>query len=137
MKTKAILVLGISTAMICIALTAIFYSYFVVVEATSIHMDLKVGDHIGLNTDVDAMHFGIVASPGYGNREFIVTNNNSIPVEVTIRLHGEMIKWINVSDYNFYLEPGEHKTVELEAYIPRGTEHGYYEGKIQVILKRI
>ncbi len=137
MENKAFLIIAISTALVCVALTSIFYSYFIVVEATAIPMDLKVGEHIGLNTDVDAMHFGMVTSPGYGNREFLVTNNNTIPVEVTIRMYGEFSKWINVSDYNFYLDAGEHKPVKLEVYVPRNTEHGFYEGKMDVILRRI
>lgn len=135
-KINLILILVLSIV-ISIFATTLVYNIFIVYEAQEILMDIKVGDHIGLNLDTDALHFGISMSPGSAARDIIVSNDHNISLRVDIRPAGKIADWVLVKENNFVLKPGEKKNVEFEVNVPKDVEVGLYEGVLRIFFRRV
>lgn len=120
-----------------LGLASIFYSLYYIYDVQDIPMDVKVQDHVGFNLDTDALHFGIVMSPGYAGRSIVVTHPLDRPLQVVIQTSGEIAPWVEANYWEFVLQPGETKSVLFELYCPEGVEPGNYSGNVRVTFKRI
>jgi len=119
-----------------IGLTGIFYSLYMIKEVKEVDMLLKVSDVVGLNTDSDAIKFGIVPPAGIGTRTFILKNDYEIPLKTYIEISGDIKPFIRLEDNYFWLNPGEQKEIKIYADVPKDAEFGEYKGKMRVLLKR-
>jgi len=137
MKLKQLVFLFAIIALVSVALTTLFYSFYIVEDVKVVPMDIKVSDHIGFNLDTDSMHFGISTSPGYAGRSFILSHDNEKPLRVEIKIYGEMADWVYIKENSFVLEPNVSKEVKFEVYVPENIEQGHYNGTIKIFFKRV
>ena len=137
MKKFQLSVLISSTAILSIALVLVFYSFFKVVHIEEIGMDITVGDHIGMNSDNDALHFGMVMKGACAHRNIIVKHEFDFPVKVSTRISGELGKWTLVDNNNQVIKNGEEIEVSFHVCPPREAEYEDYTGTARVFFERV
>ncbi|MBI4150510.1 hypothetical protein HY492_00110 [Candidatus Woesearchaeota archaeon] len=99
-------------------------------------MDVKVEDHFGFNTDIDAIHFGKVPPLNEGVRGFVLNNTYPFPVIAELTISGEMAPWVSAAE-NLVLLPSQGtKQVNLTVTIPDGQPYGLYTGLLRVVFKK-
>lgn len=116
--------------------TYFIYNHFIIVQEKEYDLDLIVADMAGFNLDNDKIHFGTLPAGNNAERKLNVQNNYNYDVKVNVKTYGNLSEWIYVNENNFWLESKENKEVVLKAYVPKGTEQGTYEGKLEIIFTR-
>ena len=137
MNSKHLLMMLLLVVLLCVGLTTLFYSFYVIEDKRVVPMDIKVSDHGGFNLDTDAMHFGLAAAGDTPERSLFISHDSDHPLLVEIRFYGEFADWVEPSENSFVLEPGEQKEVFFKVYVPGGMEHKQYNGTIVIFFKRI
>ena len=137
MKTKILLLIIVSIALLSITTTSLFYSHYIIYSMHEFKMDIEIGDHLGFNVDTDALHFGLSMSPGKATRWLNISHQNKNPLQVDIQTAGYLGSWIYIEEPSFVLEPNVNKEVTVECHIPENIEYGHYNGTLKVIFKRI
>ena len=119
-------------ALLTVASTLIYYSFFKVVQVQQTAYFFSVEDgKIGLVGDQDAVKFGDISPGGTGTRSIFFKNDFEFPVKVKINVEGEKDEWIKVKENNFVLKPNTNKTTDITVFIPKATpEHINYTGKV-------
>jgi hypothetical protein len=138
MKTKEIIILSILILIISCGLTVIFYSFYIIKDVKKITMDLIVDDSgiVGVNSDTDGLHFGTVPRKGSSTRRMIINHKENYPVYVSIHAYGPFLEWLNISDYNLYLEPNEDREIKFTVKVPENADSGIYNGTVIVVTRR-
>lgn len=102
------------------------------IQKQSIIMDVEIGNKTGINTDRDALHFGIVKPGNSVRRSVNITNNNNYPVEMTFWIEGEMNNWSYVTKPELNLKPNESFMQFVIVQASANTPLGNYTGKLIV-----
>lgn len=136
MKTTKFFLLLAVAVITSIFLTYIVYNYVIIEKAYTLDMELKIGDHFGLNADADAIKFGMLMPGTSSERSIIVNNNANYPLRVVILKYGDIADWVEISENNFVLEKKEGRYVIFEAFAPKNTNFGNYTGKVRIGFKR-
>ena len=97
---------------------------------------LEVSEVVGIDAGTDAIQFGSVPPGGTGSRNFTLGNIYDIPLRVEIKVSGEVKDMVTLSENNFWLQPGESKSIKITAAISKDTEFGEYSGKMLALFKR-
>ncbi|MBW2984584.1 hypothetical protein KY361_05685 [Candidatus Woesearchaeota archaeon] len=101
-------------------------------------MDIKVGDHIGMTVDADALHFGIVMVTGCSTRSIIITHKYDYPIKAIIGIVGELESWTSIKENDFILNKNEEKEVEFKVCAPKdATRDTSYTSTARIVLKRV
>ncbi len=121
--------------------TLTFYSFYKILNIQFYDIQLEVipaGRHAGFNAD-PTLNFGkLPVSGGKAMKEINTHNYWDDPVLVSIRIKGNATGFIQVTENDFVLQPGEGKTVRAYAVVPRGYEHtGIYTGTAKVVTLRV
>jgi hypothetical protein len=119
-----------------VGLGAWIYTGYVIVDVMEIPMDIKVMNKVGLNADVDALHFGKNFQGGTGTRRITIRNTINDDIRVSISNEGNFSSWISLSDNHFTLGPGENLTVFYSVDVPVDAQFGEYSGVSKVVLRR-
>ena len=99
--------------------------------------DTYVDNIVGLNADNDAIHFGIVAPGGEGQRKLIVYTQEH-RTQVSVESSGPIAEWISVSENNFIMEPYSSKTIWVVANVPEDTTiPNFRNGTVRVTFRRL
>lgn len=88
---------------------------------------------LGLNTDTDALKFGVV-SPGIAAMRK-VNVQHSRDASVRARMDGELGRWTSISLSEFELSAGETKEVAFEVNVPTYALPGNYSGTAVFCIK--
>lgn len=137
MKTKNAIILLISIALIIIAATIIFYSFYKVVDVVKIPYSFDVQDGIGIVADTDAVKFGGLNRGGGGKRFLRFHNQYDFPIKINIKFKGDKQEWISADPNGFYLQPDERTNTTLNARIPFDAEYGEnFSGQVIVYYMR-
>ncbi|MFH1399344.1 MAG: hypothetical protein ABIG95_04510 [Candidatus Woesearchaeota archaeon] len=136
MRSKTIVILIICFALLSITATLVFYSHYMIYDAKELALDVKVADHMGFNTDTDALHFGIVKSPGAATRFLNISHKYTKPLQVNIQVTGIAGSWLFIENSSFYLEPNISIILPIEINVPENIPFGQYNGSIRVMFKR-
>jgi len=92
---------------------------------------------VGLNADVDAVHFGTVTWGGGSTRSINVTNSEDYDAFIYLEKDSSKLSSLVRVDSNYFtLKGNSYKSVEVSLSVPEGFEVGNYTGKIRVI-KRV
>ena len=79
------------------------------------------------------LHFGrFKAGSSSVTRPVDITNGLDFPLTAHLRAY----EWIQFSENDFRLDPGEVKEVRIISSVPYGTDYGNYSGSIDVVFKR-
>ncbi len=99
-----------------------------------IGMFVKVDDYTGFNTNTDALYFGTVMPNGQSVRIINITNlgNDSL---VSIKIQGELKKWVEISKNNFNLKTNETEPLQLKINIPKNAKFDNYSGELEIYFK--
>ncbi|MBI2136836.1 hypothetical protein HYU06_07225 [Candidatus Woesearchaeota archaeon] len=128
---------------VLIILTALFIAYFYltnIFEYEKIKMDVTVGDHIGLNLNSDAVHFGTIdiKKTGEITREVVITNSVKVPKKIYLFKTGSISRWISPPKTAFLINPWQNETIAIKLSIPAaGVSKGNYSGNLIIISKKI
>lgn len=93
-------------------------------------MDIIIGNYIGLNTDIDAIHFGTTLPGTSANRE-IVLNTDKERI-VNLKLSGNISSFIKIPENNFILNKDIQKSIKFRAIIPLNATKGVYTGILKI-----
>ena len=137
MRLKQFVLMVLILAFVSVALTTVFYSFYIVKEVKVVPMDVKVSDHSGFNLDTDAMHFGLVMSPGAVERSMIISHGSDEPLRVEIKTEGVMSEWVYPEEDSFVLWPNQSKEVMFDINVPENIEYGHYNGTIKIFFKKV
>lgn len=129
MKIK-IISIALIIILIILSLNIIIKDRFV--DKKEILMNLKVGNHVGFNTDNDAIYFGIIIPGNYGVRNMTLTSDYDFDVKVKMKVDSEYKDWYEVSDNNFILKKNGKKEIEILVNVPEGVEMKEYNSTLNV-----
>ena len=138
MRLSRLILILLVSVLIFAGATAFIYYYLHKPEIIKISMDLTVEDSniIGINSDIDALHFGNIPRKGSSIRRVEIANNKDYPLFVSINITGNFAKWINISQNNFILMPREKLRIELKAEVPEDAPYMTYNGTAYILLRR-
>ena len=86
---------------ILISIWMLIYNLFFLKDVMTFNMYFETADKMAFKTDTDALYFG-KAYPGSGTIRMInITNDYNYPVYVSIKIEGDIAKFVTVSDNNF------------------------------------
>jgi len=137
MNKRNLVLLLISTILIVSTATLLFYSHYLVREVRYIDAYVTVGDKLGINTDKDALRFGIIPEGNRGFRYVNVTHSFDVPVKVRITQYGDLRQWLYVEPNEFVLDPRDSRKITFIATVPEGTPNGNYTGRVKIMFYRI
>lgn len=137
MKLKSLILILFCIFLICVSGTIAFYSYYIIEDKEFVYMDVTISDHAGFNLDADALHFGMMTSPGRIKRGINIKHNSDHPLIVDITFTGDMKDWVEAEETTFVLEPGEVREVEMKLSVPEGVPMGDYDGYVVIFFKRM
>ncbi len=103
-----------------------------VIHQNEIKMYLKVGDHIGINADSDALWFGTAQKGRSANlrRDFRIANEFNTTQQVILTKGGTIAEYVNVSSMEFTLKPGEKKDLKAIIENAGSLDYGNYTGTL-------
>ena len=107
-----------------------------VVDVKVLDISFKVDDVIGINVSNKSLNFGRSPPETAMKRYINLSNNYNFPIEINIKMSGEISEYVSVSDNNFEIIPGDKKEVTFLLRIPKDIEYRYFTGKSRVIFKR-
>ncbi|RLG20101.1 hypothetical protein DRN74_05985 [Candidatus Micrarchaeota archaeon] len=135
--TRKFVLLAISILLLAIGGTALFFSTFMIKEKRIIPVDVVVSNRAGFNLDPDAMHFGLLPRGGTGKRMIVINNSHNFPVDVVIKVYGNITPWIDLQPTPpIILVPKSKLKVNFTVSIPDNAKYGKYAGYIKILLKR-
>jgi len=94
----------------------------------SIEVERNSRSVIGFNTDTDHLNFGKVSSASTVTRSIIVENSQESNVKVYFE--GGFSQWVDVSEAEFTISPGEEHQVTFTVNVPEGAQIGTYNDKV-------
>ncbi|MFH1511644.1 MAG: hypothetical protein ABIF10_08195 [Candidatus Woesearchaeota archaeon] len=118
MRPQVFAVALVAAVAVAVSLTAIFYSFFHVVDIVSKPMKIIVDDYVGLDANDINLSFGAVPPGDSGHKLFTVRNVYGEDVRVKIKPEGEFSDWVSFSPNNFVLVPGASQQVKASAHVP-------------------
>ena len=137
---KLVIRLAVAFAVVSAALSAAFYW---LVNVNSVYLvqefraDTYVDNIVGLNADNDAIHFGVVAPGGEGQRKLIVYTQEHRTL-ISVESSGPIADWISVSENNFIMEPHSSKTIWVIENVPPDTPvPNFRNGTVRVTFRRL
>ena len=107
-----------------------------VVDVKVLDISFKVDDVIGINVSNKSLNFGRSPPETAMKRYINLSNNYNFPIEINIKMSGEISEYVSVSDNNFEIIPGDKKEVTFLLRIPKDIEYRYFIGKSRVVFKR-
>ncbi len=113
-----------------------FYYSVVLVSVETVAMDGSVGPHIAFNADRDALHFGTTPPGSVSERRLTVSNFKDYPVNVKVRLAGNISRFVTVRSSGGSAEPGSNITLAFTFSPPQGALHAGYRGSARVFTRR-
>jgi hypothetical protein len=133
MFPKKVVVLILLFVIISTISTYIFYKNFVIFDVQETKMYLNVSNGtVGINVDTDALYFGKIPRGGIGTRNISLSNYDSNPHIIHIKLYGDFADWVYVSKNNFVIKPNSTEVVEVFVYVPNDAQIGNYTGTLRV-----
>jgi len=139
MKLKKFLILLITMIVIATSLTYVGYkSYYKKIIVSEFDMDITipVKDMVGLNADIDAIHFGIVPRGGGSTRHVNLTNSEEHSVFIYVEKDDSLLSsLVRVEPNYFTLEGNGQEKVDVAVSVPDDFEPGNYTGHVKVIKK--
>ncbi len=138
MKLIKLIILILIIFFVIVGATSFTYYFMHKPEIIIVKMDLKVedADLIGVNSDIDALHFGTLPPASGGTRMINVSNNQDYNLKVEVILEGELAPWVTVTPNPLILEPQETFALVFEVSVPGGAEEKIYTGTIYIIQRR-
>ena len=121
--------LSILVSVLLILLLLFIYINVKIIGYKTYDVDYIVGDHIGINLDEDAIHFGTARGDMVLRRDIVISSD--VDISVKVKLTG--IDYMYVEDTDFMVLAGEKKNLELVLKLPPGVEKGTYSGNLKVI----
>lgn len=137
MNLKKLIVILLCVMLLSISATIALYSFYIIEDKKVVLMDVVISDHPGFNLDADAMHFGMMVSPGRIERAINVSHASDHPLKIDIAFSGDMKEWVYAEENGFILEPNVKVPVNIVLNVPEGVEMGDYDGYIIVYFKRV
>lgn len=130
---KTIMIIAIILMLLSLGLMG--YNLYVV-DVKVLDISFKVDDVIGINVSNKSLNFGRSPPETAMKRYINLSNNYNFPIEINIKMSGEISEYVSVSDNNFEIIPGDKKEVTFLLRIPKDIEYRYFTGKSRVIFKR-
>jgi hypothetical protein len=121
--------LSILVSVLLILLLLFIYINVKIIGYKTYDIDYAVGDHIGINLDEDAIHFGTAREDMVLRRD--ITISSEVDISVKVKLIG--LNYVHVEDTEFIVLAGEKRNIELLLKLPQGVEKGTYSGKLKLI----
>lgn len=95
-------------------------------------VDYNVDNEIGINVDVDGLHFGTLLPGGASVR----TIKFDAFKDTRVIFIFENIDYVYPSENDFFMNEGDSKNIDFKAAIPLSLDHGKYKGTLKIIFKR-
>ncbi|MBI4451751.1 hypothetical protein HY642_07290 [Candidatus Woesearchaeota archaeon] len=98
-------------------------------------VDAIVGQRIGLNADIDGLHFGSLGTGMQSTHKMSLNNTWQHAVVVSMRVDGDIAKWTAVPE-PVVLLPGESRQVEILLAVPQDAQQGRISGTFVAVFRR-
>ena len=134
MRIKNLFFLFVIVILVSIAVSVLLIQKTSLYSYKRLKIDFTIGDHLGFNTDQDALHFGTLQQGNRGFREFDIKNMDCNKCKVSLISN---LDWISLSDNDFILNKNQGKTITAYLTIPSAAKDGKYEGYLDIYLWRV
>jgi len=132
------ILVGIIAAIVIIIPAFIFLVYqpLEIENVIMMPMQVKVDSTFGLNADPgQKLIFGRLLPNSIGERSFMIENNNTYPLTITITPQGQIESWVVLSENNFVVGPMGKKEVIVQVHAP-DVAFGNYTGNLIVEFRK-
>jgi hypothetical protein len=131
MNLTRLIVILLITVFVSICLSFYLVNKTLLFSYKEVAIDFKVEEHLGFNSDKDALHFGTLI-PGYtGFRNLDIQNIDCKKCRVVLKTDS---KWINIDKNNFILNQNEKETVYVYLNVPTDAKIGQYNNTLKIYL---
>jgi hypothetical protein len=118
LKPLKVAILLIIFAALVMVSTALFYSFYYVVDVREVGMKLMVAEFGGFDNNPVNLTFGAVSPGDSSERGLIIKNVYNMPVRVKIHLSGELAPFVDLKESDFVLQKYQNKTIRATAIAP-------------------
>lgn len=127
-----LIISGILVFLVLMILLFFVYVNVKIIGYKTYGVDYVIGDHIGINLDGDAVHFGTARGDMVLRRGVVISSD----IDVLVKTELTGIDYVAVKEDEFILLAGEKKELELVLELPPNIEKGTYTGELKVIYLR-
>ena len=130
-KTALFILLGIIVVMVlCFGLVR-----YNLVEKKEYIAKFEVGELPGFDLNSTALTFGRIPPKSSSTRSILLKNDFDKRVFVSLSSTG-LSNYLSISENDFFLGPGENKTVSFFINVPASTGYGTYVGRVEIVMHR-
>jgi hypothetical protein len=128
--------LAFSGILFIILLLFIIFNSWNILEKKEIPANFIIGERLGFDLNSSALTFGMLPPGASSSRAIEITNDFNREVFVSIYSSRSIIKFTRISENDFYLAPGETRSVSFTVYTEKNSTFGQYNGFIKIIIKK-
>jgi hypothetical protein len=136
MKKSKIIVIILIVLFLIVSAFMIFYNTFYAPEVLTLKMSFETADKMGFNTGIDQLYFGKSYPGSLVTTSINLTNKYDYPVQVSIKLYGDISPFVSVSSNDFLLLPSEKKAVTYYLQTEEDTGYRNFTGETRIFIKR-
>jgi hypothetical protein len=136
MRKSKILVIVLIVLFLAVSAFMILYNTFYAPEVLSLKMSFETADKMGFNTGTDQLYFGKSYPGSLVTTSINLTNEYDYPVQVSIKLYGDISPFVSVSSNDFFLLPYEKKTVTYYLQTKEDTGYRNFTGETRIFIRR-
>lgn len=135
MKNKSLITIVV-LFLFLLFISLIFYRYYYFQGSQTIIMQFEVSEKLAFNTDTDALYFGKGMPGTQTKRDLLVNNTFEYPINVLIKIEGDISQFASVSKNDFIMQAGENTVVTYYIKSKPETEYGNYSGFTTLVYTR-
>ncbi|NQU79867.1 hypothetical protein HQ545_08940 [Candidatus Woesearchaeota archaeon] len=120
LNIKTVIFLVIIIFVLGMGATLMYYGISKIAHVQNYDVRIETGEpkYIGFNAD-PTLDFGILPiSGGSVKKELLITNEYDMPIAINIRVSGDVVPFIQITDNDFILNPKESRKIKVGAHIP-------------------
>jgi hypothetical protein len=110
--------------------------FFSVIDVKSLDARVIVSNRTGFDINSSALIFGEVMPSGAATRDIFIDNNHNEVIRIKIYSTGNISSFLQFES-DFILQKNKTRKVGFSVYIPKGTKHGIYNGKVIIEVKKL
>lgn len=132
MENNKVILIGL----IGIIAIGILFANYSVLEKREYVVKFEIGGRAGFDLNSSALTFGRVPVGSSATRSIFIENGFNREVFVSLSSSREISDVFSISENDFWLEPGENKTLSFFVHAYPEASTGAYNGKVSLVVSR-
>jgi hypothetical protein len=134
-QNKELILIFLLCILILVLIFDLFNS-FLIIDEKELYTKVVVSDHAGFDLDNTILAFGMTQPGKSISRSIYLENNFDFPVNVNLRVEGEISDFLIIPENDFIIISKEKKKLNFVVIPKKDTPFGEYDGIIKIIFKK-